>query len=44
MPDKDLTRGRIRVELASDRGSSQSEDNGSKVLKYPIMIIKRSKP
>ena len=35
MPDKDLARGGIRVELASDRGNSQSEDNGSKVFKIP---------
>ncbi len=35
MPDKDLTRGGIRVELASDRGNSQSEDNGSRVFKIP---------
>ncbi|MHC4300560.1 MAG: hypothetical protein ACYS7Y_25065 [Planctomycetota bacterium] len=35
MPDKDLTRGGIRVELASDRGNSPSEDKGSKVFKIP---------
>ncbi len=35
MPDQDITRGGIRVELTSDQGSSKPENNGSKVFIIP---------
>jgi formate C-acetyltransferase len=35
MPDKDLIRGGIRVELTSGRRNNRSEDNGSRIFKIP---------